>query len=193
MERSPALLLCGLAGLALSGCHKDGSIQVSWVFDDGAGGKQSAADGCGQHGVDSILISSFDTGSDTDQVQALCAPGVVTRPVPAGTWTVVVQALDPQGVLIQAEAGVAPQTDAGMAPQAEAGAAPQTDAGVASPGFHLSQTQAGVVVADDGPPVPVAVTFTPLPACMDGVDNDGDGRVDLDDPDCANDPYGTHE
>jgi hypothetical protein len=178
MERSAALLLSGLAALALSGCHQNGSLQVSWVFDDGASAPQNAADGCGQHGVDSILISSFDTGSDSDQVQALCAPGMVTRPVPAGTWTVVVQALDPQGVLIQAQtdAGVAPQTDAGMAP-----------------GFRLSQTQAGLVVTDDGPPVPFVVTFAPLPACMDGVDNDGDGRVDLDDPDCANDPYGTHE
>jgi|HubBroStandDraft_6_1064221.scaffolds.fasta_scaffold123363_4 hypothetical protein len=180
MKRSPALLLCGLATLALWGCHKDGSLQVRWVFDDGASVPQSAADGCGKHGVDSILISSFDTGSDSDQVQALCAPGVVTRSVPAGTWTVVVQALDPQGFLIQAA-------------QADAGVAPQTDAGAAPLGFRLSQTQTGLVVIDDGPPVPVPVTFIPLPACMDGVDNDGDGRVDLDDPDCADNPYGTHE
>jgi hypothetical protein len=176
MGRSQALLgACAL--LAVAGCHKDGSIQVSWVFDDGAGGQQSAADGCGQHGVDSVLISSFDTGSDSDQVQALCAPGVVTRPVPAGTWTVTVQALDPQGVLIQADAGVDPQADAGVDPSS----------------FRLIQTQAGLVVTDDGPPASFGVTFEPLPACMDGVDNDGDGRVDLDDPGCGLNPRGTHE
>jgi hypothetical protein len=32
------------------------------------------------------------------------------------------------------------------------------------------------------------VTFAPRPACADEVDNDHDGRVDLDDPDCAGDP-----
>jgi hypothetical protein len=57
----------------------------------------------------------------------------------------------------------------------------------------MSKQTGGLVVADDGPPVPVPFTFPTLPACMDGVDNDGDGRVDLDDPDCANNPYGTHE
>jgi hypothetical protein len=32
------------------------------------------------------------------------------------------------------------------------------------------------------------VTFVPRPACADEVDNDHDGRVDLDDPGCAGDP-----
>jgi hypothetical protein len=36
------------------------------------------------------------------------------------------------------------------------------------------------------------VTITPA-ECMDGIDNDGDGRADLDDPDCAGDPAGTQE
>jgi hypothetical protein len=31
------------------------------------------------------------------------------------------------------------------------------------------------------------------PACSDGVDNDTDGRIDLDDPDCGNNPFGTTE
>ena len=118
-----------------------------------------------------------------------------------------VQALDSQGALIQAgvspqidagvspqaDAGVSPQADAGVSAQADAGVSPQADAGVSSSGFRLSQTQVDLVVTDDGPTVPFAVTFRPLPACMDGVDNDGDGRVDLDDPDCADDPYGKHE
>jgi hypothetical protein len=32
------------------------------------------------------------------------------------------------------------------------------------------------------------VIFAPRPACADGVDNDRDGRVDLSDPDCGDDP-----
>jgi len=32
------------------------------------------------------------------------------------------------------------------------------------------------------------VTLIPQPQCRDGVDNDLDGRVDLDDPDCAGNP-----
>jgi hypothetical protein len=174
MERSPALLLCGLVALALSGCHQNGSLQVSWAFMD-VTGLQSAADGCGQHGVDSVLVNSGDTGTDSDQVQALCAPGVVTRAVPAGTWTVTVLALDAQGNLIQAPAGTDPKTL------------------VAQAAIIMNGQTGGLVVADDTPPVPVSFTLPTLPACMDGVDNDGDGRVDLDDPDCANDPYGTHE
>ena len=42
-------------------------------------------------------------------------------------------------------------------------------------------------------PVPSASTCSPRAACSDGVDNDRDGRVDLDDPDCQNDPRGTTE
>jgi len=43
------------------------------------------------------------------------------------------------------------------------------------------------------PPVPDVLQLTPRPQCSDGVDNDGDGRVDLDDPDCAGDPNGAME
>ena len=40
---------------------------------------------------------------------------------------------------------------------------------------------------------PDTVELTPRPACGDGVDNDGDGRVDMDDPDCMGDPNGPSE
>jgi len=36
----------------------------------------------------------------------------------------------------------------------------------------------------------LSVTLTPLPTCADGVDNDGNGRVDLDDPVCMGNPRG---
>jgi hypothetical protein len=40
---------------------------------------------------------------------------------------------------------------------------------------------------------PEPVVLTPRPECSDGVDNDGDGRVDVDDPDCMGDPNRTAE
>jgi hypothetical protein len=40
---------------------------------------------------------------------------------------------------------------------------------------------------------PAVVELTPRPECSDGIDNDGDGRIDLDDPDCAGDPNGARE
>jgi len=40
---------------------------------------------------------------------------------------------------------------------------------------------------------PDPVPLTPRPECSDGIDNDGDGRVDLDDPECAGDPNGAME
>jgi hypothetical protein len=37
------------------------------------------------------------------------------------------------------------------------------------------------------------VELTPRPECKDRVDNDDDGRVDLDDLECAGDPNGAAE
>ncbi|HXJ20099.1 MAG TPA: hypothetical protein VMT03_07690 [Polyangia bacterium] len=42
-------------------------------------------------------------------------------------------------------------------------------------------------------PGSVLIHLTPVQACNDGVDNDGDGRVDLDDPDCHGNPDGGSE
>jgi hypothetical protein len=49
-----------------------------------------------------------------------------------------------------------------------------------------------VTIAVDGPVAEFLVPLTPPPACNDGIDNDGDGLVDLADPDCT-DLGGTHE
>jgi len=51
----------------------------------------------------------------------------------------------------------------------------------------------GQVTIGDGTTTDLTAVFTPLPACGDGVDNDGDGRVDEDDPDCNCKPDGTSE
>jgi hypothetical protein len=49
-----------------------------------------------------------------------------------------------------------------------------------------------VTIAVDGPVAEFSVQLTPPPVCNDGIDNDGDGLVDLADPDCT-DLGGTHE
>lgn len=48
---------------------------------------------------------------------------------------------------------------------------------------------ASAVVAKDADVLaqPDPVELTPRPTCRDGIDNDGDGRVDLDDPVCGGD------
>jgi hypothetical protein len=47
----------------------------------------------------------------------------------------------------------------------------------------------GVIVKDTITDLdPPRVVLTPRPACADGVDNDGDGRIDRGDPECQGDP-----
>ena len=103
MPRSLAPGLCAMAALAIAGCTQDGSYRVSWNFlaDAGPGAAvQSAAEGCGQHGVDAIFVTAVDTSADGDQVLAICTLGQVTRSVPAGNWTIQIQAADAQATLI---------------------------------------------------------------------------------------------
>jgi hypothetical protein len=166
MPRSLALGLCATVALtlAMAGCKQDGSYRVSWSFmpATSTGEPENAASGCGQHGVDGILVTAVDTGADSDQVLAICTSGQVTRGVPVGTWAFQVQALDAEGAVMPS---VVP-TVAVLDPH------PVVD----------GQTT-------DVPPV----ILTYPTACSDGIDNDGDGRVDLDDPGCAGDSTGLHE
>jgi hypothetical protein len=152
-----ALALSLLAALVTGGCSKDGTLQVSWDFLGG----QAPASGCGQHGVDSILIQGADTTGDGVRAVTICTPGYRAVSVAEGTWTVTVTMLDFQGATITADPSLP------------------------------SPSGTSTVTLD----APGAVSFhlQPAPACSDGVDNDRDGRVDLDDPDCQNDPRGTTE
>ena len=52
---------------------------------------------------------------------------------------------------------------------------------------------ADVVITNGTPPMLDAVMLTPRPVCADGIDNDGDGRVDVDDPQCIDDPNSATE
>jgi hypothetical protein len=146
--------LCAAGAIAIGGCTHDGGFEVSWQFVDAAGVIQSAADGCGAHGVDAILVTGSSTGADGTSVIGLCTSGVLVHGVPAGVWTFDLHTLDTRGRAIQ-------PIDA-------------PDGTTAAMEIKQGETTRFPIVM-----------ITPRPECEDGIDNDQDGRVDGDDPDCA--------
>ncbi|HEY2900937.1 MAG TPA: hypothetical protein VGL59_10205 [Polyangia bacterium] len=159
------------------GCHSDGSYQMTWSFS--AGGAQASAEDCARSGVFSIRITGADTQGDGDEVETPCAPGQLTRGVPPGTWSFTVTALDGRGRY---------HGDQFPEPSADGDAEGGADGGI----IDYLQATAGpaTVVRDQTVAIPV-VMLTPGPTCADGIDNNGDGRVDLDDPTCLGNPGGT--
>jgi hypothetical protein len=146
-------------GLAsAAGCTDHGSYQASWTFV----GNEAAGTGCGLHGVDTIHVTGASTAGDGEDLIAVCAPGGLTHEVPVGDWTFTFHQLDVRGREIV-------PTDAQGQP-------------VPAP------TATATVVKDKTIDPPLPVELTPRPECSDGIDNDTDGRVDLDDADCAGDP-----
>ena len=156
-----AALLCG--GVILVGCSSHGSYQVSWTFlaasPPGAESPPPLSPGdCGKYGVSAIAITATSTDSDRDDGTVACAPGRVTRQLSPGTWILALAAVDAEGHL--------------KAPS--------------DPDYLRGQPPGPVVVVEDQLVVVASPVFLkPLEQCRDGVDNDRDGRVDLDDPDCA--------
>ena len=174
MGRTWALAFGATVLLATAGCSQSGPYRLSWVFvvDPSTGATESSAGACGNHGVDSILATGTDGGGDGQQVIALCVPGSFTGSATPGDWTFTFEMLDAGGQPVRP---VNPPVGApgAMPPQPTVSAGPAT-------------------IAADGPTAEFAVQLTPPPECNDGIDNDGDGRVDLADPDCA-DLSGAHE
>jgi hypothetical protein len=167
--------VCRSAGFALvlgllAGCGSDGSYTVSWQFfttaDATADGDpmEPAAAACGKHGVDAILVSAVSADGGRHQTTALCAAGQLADGIGAGQWQFTFSQLDVRGAVI---------------PLPEGAADPERSA----------------TVAEGGEPAKLEpdVVFIPQPACGDGVDNDRDGRIDLDDPDCGGDAAGKSE
>jgi hypothetical protein len=155
----PLLLVLLGSGLAPGACSNNGKYQLHWTFSpDG-----SFAEGdCGKHGVSGIAIAGSSSGG-VDNPIAACSPGVFTREVPAGTWTLRLNALDATGRVKEP--------------------APST----------ILSGEVTVTVSDGSLSQTPAVFLPPQPDCRDGVDNDRDGRVDLDDPGCAGNPEGPSE
>jgi hypothetical protein len=141
----PLVVLATLAGM---GCSQDGAVDVTWTFV----GNEPASSGCGQHGIDSVVVSGLDSGNNVVRLATLCTPGAARVEVAPGDWTIQVSIFDFQGHAANPE--------------------------VPDP------TQKVVVTTNA--PAAVNVVLTPPPPCRDGVDNDGDGRVDTADPDCVN-------
>ena len=128
---------------------------MSWTFAP----YEPANTGCGQHGVDSLRVTGMSTEGDGEDVTTLCASGSFAHSVPVGTWTFTVQQLDVRGTPISP-------------PDAQGYPVPDP-------------TATAIIAADTDTPlfVSAGIVLTPRPACDDGVDNDRDGRVDLDDLD----------
>jgi hypothetical protein len=176
MRRSLLRVLCVAGGVAAAGCADHGTYTLKWTF---IGGTDPAID-CGKHGVDSVRVIGMNTGGDGETFAALCTDGGVTHSVPVGNWTLGVHQVDVRGLPI------APLTldDQGQVVlDADGHPIPAPD-----------PTATGDVAKDRTMPLdPEPVVLTPRPECSDGVDNDGDGRVDVDDPDCMGDPNRTAE
>jgi hypothetical protein len=150
---APALGVAAL--LATAGCSQSGSYRLSWVFlvDQSTGVTQSSAVGCGQHGVDSIQLNGTDESGDAQQVIALCVPGSFVGTVPPGTWTFTVQMLNAEVLPVR------PISPPGQPVQ------PSASAGTAT-------------ISAGGPTAQFFAQLIPPSECNDGIDNDGDGRVD---------------
>jgi hypothetical protein len=147
------------SGLSAAGCTDHGSYSVQWTFI----GDEPGAVRCGLHGVDTIRVTGASTAGDGEDVISLCAPGVFTHEVPVGDWTFTFHQLDVRGRPIT---------------PIDAQGQPVPD-----------PTATGTVSTDTTSDLdPGTVELTARPECSDGIDNDRDGRVDLDDADCAGDP-----
>ena len=171
-----ALAFCMSAGLSAAGCADHGHYTVSWKFTD-----KEAGPGCGYHGVDSIRVTGASTQGDAEDIITLCAapqsvdrpPGTFTHEVTVGDWTFTIHQLDVRGNPI-----VGSQWDAQgqLVLDMYGNPVPADD-----PTVTGSVPKDGLITFDQ-------VTLSPWPACSDGVDNDGDRRIDFDDFDCMGSP-----
>jgi len=167
-----AIAFAALTGVA---CQKTGGYTLTWSFETPG----DASGACGAHGVDAIRVTGSSTGGDGEDVTAVCAAGGITHGVPIGTWTFMVHQVDVRGreiVVFQVDADGNPVTDANG-----------QNVPVPNP------TTAPTDIGEDATVTLDNVMLAARPACSDGVDNDGDGRIDLDDPDCGNNSFGTTE
>lgn len=177
-------LAAAVAGLGLAGgmgCHSDGSYKVTWTFA-GDPMRTTSALTCAQNGVFSLRIVGASTQGDGDEVEAPCAPGEFTQSVAVGTWSFTVQGLDGSGHYRGDQFAAAIDADRGVDSDA-AGAVETADTAI----DFLQATWGPIEIVKGGTAV-ASVALIPRPTCADGVDNNGDGRVDLDDPLCQGNP-----
>jgi hypothetical protein len=170
-------IACLAGGLLVAGCTDHGTYHVTWAL---AGSEGAAGVGCGAHGVDAIRVTGASTQGDGEDVVTLCAAGEFAHGVPIGNWTFTIHQLDVRGRAIDV-----PQLDDQGQPVLDANGYPTF-----VPDPTATATVPKDATVDLDPPM---IVLTPRPECSDGVDNDGDRRIDLDDPECAGNPNGASE
>jgi hypothetical protein len=129
------------------------------------GSIENVSTDCGFHGVDSIRVIGTSTKGDHTDVTALCPPGELSSSVPVGTWTFAIHQIDVRGVPIDPKDG----------------------------NGDLMPPMVGAAISNGDAVDLDLVMLTPRSVCADGIDNDRDGRVDADDPDCVADPNSATE
>jgi hypothetical protein len=165
-------LLVAAASAALGGCNNSGSYRLDWQFrtqpvltSDSTSPTFFQTGDCGLAGVSGIQIGAAHAdGSGAVVVQVPCGVGFYDGGLDAGSWTFDLLGLDANGM-------------------------PKDPSNAALHGQTTSLVE--IHAGEKAGPIP-AIYLQPLPQCQDGVDNDLDGRVDLDDADCA-DASGTSE
>lgn len=145
-------------GLSLAACGDEASYTLRWRFADQPPGAFSARN-CGARGIESFVGTETEAGGSQRNFRAVCGMGELRRSTPPGTWTVTLVGVDAAGRLPAAQ----------QLPNLR---------GVAGP----------FVLQLDGPEPFVEVVVPARPQCEDGVDNNGDGLVDADDPGCQQEP-----
>jgi hypothetical protein len=148
------------------GALTDGVASGNWSF------AVKGLDMAGRYRGD-LLTGAGPADAAADATGPADAAGDATGPVDATTDAVADAVADAAG-----PADAAADDDAGPANAAAADAA-------------FLSAMVGPQSIDKGATALFAVVLTPLPACADGIDNDCDGRVDLDDPSCQDDPRGS--
>ncbi len=156
------LLTAGVGVFALAGgCSNSGSYTLKWQFATAG----FMPGDCGRVGVSGIGIAATRSDGSQSSIAVPCGLGFYGGSLDAGSWTLALVALDATGN---------PKEPLSTGTNLLRG---QTASPVE---IHTGEQAASIP----------AVLLPPLPQCRDGVDNDLDGRVDLDDPDCLN-PDGT--
>jgi len=171
--RIHGMVLCLLAASAVAaGCNNNGSYQIKWQFldmppTDDADRFQTGD--CGRVGVTGMQITATKSDGSQAVVSVPCGLGFYDGSLDEGSWTLALVALDASGQVKE----------------------PDSSTGLLR-GHTDTATPVEIHAGQHAAPIPL-VTLISLPQCRDGVDNDMDGRVDLDDQDCAANPDGPTE
>jgi hypothetical protein len=162
------------AGVFAGGCSNSGSYTLKWQFNEKVASDPTDSfkpGDCGRVGVSGIGIAATRSDGKQSSIAVPCGLGFYDGSLDAGSWTLALVALDASG---QPKVPIANE--------------PPNEPPLLR-GQTADNSPVEIHAGEQAAPIP-SVFLPPLQQCQDGVDNDLDGRVDLDDPDCVN-PDGT--